>query len=157
MPYALPGLRVERLGPAHREAVERIAEQSGASVDVAAELTRSFGQAWVALTPEPQNRVIGFLIAWRAADELHLIDVAVHPDFRRRGVGGALLTTLIDHGRDNGARLVLLEVRRSNHAAQSLYRRVGFETVRVRRGYYDGGAEDGLELLLELAGSPTPP
>lgn len=158
MPDAEAGWCVERLAADHRSAVELIAEQSGATVDVAAELGRTFGHSWVALGPGLERQVVGFLIGWSAADELHLIDVAVHPAFRRRGVASRLLTALLEHGRASQARLVLLEVRRSNVAAQALYTGFGFETVRVRRGYYDGGSEDGLELMLELerASSHTP-
>jgi ribosomal-protein-alanine N-acetyltransferase len=90
------------------------------------------------------------LLAWDAADEVHLLDVAVEVVARRRGVGRRLLATVIEHGRARGARVVLLEVRRSNAPAIALYRTLGFEELGVRKGYYSDNGEDALEFQLAL-------
>lgn len=113
------------------------------------ELARGWSRLWMA-RDEGDGRPLGFLLAWHVADELSLLDVAVAPDERRRGVGRALVDALLDYGRRQGARLVLLEVRVSNAAAIALYRAFGFEDASVRRAYY-GDGEDALEMALTLA------
>lgn len=135
------------------EDAERAAELgklSGSGFDPRAELERSYARLWVARL-EPEGPPVGVLLAWDAADEVHLLDVAVEVEARRRGVGRRLLATVIEHGRRRGARVVLLEVRRSNLPAIALYRRAGFEQAGVRRGYYSDNGEDALEFRLELA------
>ena len=76
--------------------------------------------------------------------------LAVHPDYRRRGVGRYLLTTMIHNAREKGFRRVTLEVRKSNSAAQRLYQSLGFVGNGVRRGYYSNDGEDALLMVLEL-------
>jgi ribosomal-protein-alanine N-acetyltransferase len=98
---------------------------------------------------EGDEKTQAFLLAWDAADEVHLIDVVTHPDARRRGLARALLKTLIAHAAGRQAALIALEVRRSNLAAIALYRGAGFRVVGVRRSYYPGG-EDALDMLLHL-------
>lgn len=116
--------------------------------DIEAELTRSYARLWVARR-SAAGPLAGFLLAWLVADEAHLIDVIVVPGERRQGLGRALLQTLLDHALERRARVVLLEVRRSNHAAQHLYQSVGFEEVGKRAAYYADG-EDALLLRLTL-------
>jgi ribosomal-protein-alanine N-acetyltransferase len=77
-----------------------------------------------------------------------LLELASHPERRRRGVARALLDALIAHGRQNQKRLLLLEVRRSNQAAITLYESCGFQHTGVRRGYYSDTAEDALEMRI---------
>jgi [ribosomal protein S18]-alanine N-acetyltransferase len=134
---------------ADSETVETIARWSGTKVDVAAELDRGWGLPWV-VRDAPNQPPVAFLIAWRAADELHVIDIATHPDHRRRGAARALLLALIAFGRENGFRLVVLEVRASNRPARELYISLGFTVARVRRNYYAEPDEDGVDMLLEL-------
>jgi [ribosomal protein S18]-alanine N-acetyltransferase len=140
---------VTAMSPTDREAVEAIARRSGTEVDVEAELGRAWGLPWVVRDAEGAEP-IAFLIAWRAADELHVIDIATHPDHRRRGAARRLLRELITHGKAHGFRLVVLEVRTSNGPARSLYESLGFGVARVRKSYYADGGEDGLEMLLVL-------
>lgn len=94
--------------------------------------------------------VVAFLLAWAVADELHVINVATHPDHRRCGAARALLAELLTHARANRVRLVVLEVRRSNRAALSLYRSHGFCAMGIRRGYYADNAEDAIEMMLAI-------
>jgi ribosomal-protein-alanine N-acetyltransferase len=134
------------------EEAERAAELgklSGSGFDPRAELDRAFARLWVARL-EPDGPPVGVLLAWDAADEVHVLDVAVEAEARRRGVGRSLLTTAVEHGRTRGARVVLLEVRRSNAPAIALYRSFGFEEVGVRRSYYTDNGEDALVFHLEL-------
>jgi ribosomal-protein-alanine N-acetyltransferase len=95
------------------------------------------------------NEVAAYLIAWFVADEVHLGNVAVAPEHRRQGLAQQLMDELIEAGRRRGARLVTLEVRRSNRSAQDLYRKNGFYTVMIRRGYYQD-REDALVMIKPL-------
>lgn len=150
-------LDVSELGPEDRAGVLEIALAIGAELDLDAELARSFSLILVAR--DGAGRPLGFLLAWLVADEVHLIDLGTHPAHRRAGVGKALLRALLARARSQRARLVLLEVRRSNLAALELYRCHGFCATRIRPGYYDSGREDAIEMSLELDGpdDPDPP
>ena len=95
-------------------------------------------------------RIAGFIVARLIADELHVNNVAVRPEFRGRGLGSALLRTTLDGARQRNAKIAQLEVRAGNAAAQNLYRRCGFETVGRRKNYYRGPTEDALLMSLTL-------
>jgi len=69
--------------------------------------------------------IIGFAGLWLMVDEAHITTIAMHPDFRRRGLGEFLLVSMIDIAYDINARWVTLEVRVSNYNAQNLYRKYG--------------------------------
>ncbi len=89
--------------------------------------------------------------AYRVAlDELHVLDVAVHPASRRRGLARLLLRLALRAGVRAGAGVALLEVRASNQAARALYASLGFRSVGRRRDYYREPVEDAL--LLQRAG-----
>ncbi|KAK9841808.1 hypothetical protein WJX81_004521 [Elliptochloris bilobata] len=86
------------------------------------------------------------------ADELQVLELAVLPEFRRRGVGTELVRELV-RGSCRAGGTVLLEVRAGNAAAVALYQqRLGFATVGRRRGYYADG-EDALLMAMPLLGS----
>lgn len=110
------------------------------------ELTLPFSRILVAL-PADSNEVTGFLCRWLIADECHVLNIAVHPDSRRLGVGAVLISEAINEARTTGVDLVTLEVRRSNLAARQLYRKFEFEERRLRRHYY-GPGEDAI--IMEL-------
>jgi ribosomal-protein-alanine N-acetyltransferase len=97
------------------------------------------------------GRMAGYLLAWRLEGETHLGNLAVAPEYQRRGVGQALLSWLIDRTREQGPGRITLEVRAGNFAAQELYRRFGFQAVALRRGYYQDSGEDALVMLRDLA------
>ncbi|HVU00144.1 MAG TPA: GNAT family N-acetyltransferase [Polyangiaceae bacterium] len=139
---------VSPLAPTDRSAVLAIAEASSMALDLGAEEARPFAHLWVSRS-EPDSEPLAFLLAWAVADELHLIHIATSPAARRRGAARALMTALVDHATEHKARLVLLEVRRSNRAAIRLYRSFGFSAMGVRRGYYTDG-EDAVEMMLTL-------
>jgi [ribosomal protein S18]-alanine N-acetyltransferase len=92
------------------------------------------------------SRVVGFCAFWRILDELHINNLAVLPEERRRGVAAALLERILAEGRKLGAFRATLEVRRSNEAALALYKRLGFSVEATRRGYYSQPEEDALVL-----------
>jgi ribosomal-protein-alanine N-acetyltransferase len=81
-----------------------------------------------------------------ALDEMHIHTLAVAPSHRRRGLGRRLLARVLDLGARRGALSALLEVRQSNWPALALYRSFGFETLYLRRDYYDHPREDALVL-----------
>jgi ribosomal-protein-alanine N-acetyltransferase len=84
------------------------------------------------------------------ADELHVNNVAVRPEFRGQGLGCILLQTTLDQARQRDAKIAQLEVRASNNAAQKLYQRCGFEVVGRRKNYYRQPTEDALLMNLNL-------
>ena len=90
------------------------------------------------------GRVVGYICLWEVTDELHVTNVAVHPDARRRGFARALLESVFAHARVAGSRIVLLEVRPSNTEAIPLYESFGFRVIGRRRGYYYDTGEDAL-------------
>jgi [ribosomal protein S18]-alanine N-acetyltransferase len=92
---------------------------------------------------------VAFCSFWLILDELHINNLAVHPDHRRRGYGRALLQHVMDLGVRVGAVRATLEVRRSNEAALELYERLGFRVAATRRNYYEHPAEDALILWRE--------
>jgi ribosomal-protein-alanine N-acetyltransferase len=108
----------------------------------------------VALTADPEARVAGYCIAWNVLDHLQIQNLAVHPAHRRRGLGRRLLVEAIEEGRARGATEALLEVRRSNDAAQRLYRTLGFVETGIRRAYYSRPVEDALLFRKELLPMP---
>lgn len=105
---------------------------------------------WVAELTEGSwpHRLAGFIVVWIVVDEAHIGTIAVHPDFRRQGIGQRLLVRALEDAVEKGARTALLEVRRSNMGAQELYRRFGFEVVGVRPRYYRDNGEDALLMNL---------
>ena len=89
------------------------------------------------------------LVMWRIVDEVHIATIATHPERRRMGVGQRLLATALLAAQQEGAEKAFLEVRRSNVAAQEMYRRFGFEVAGVRPRYYKDNMEDALLLNLD--------
>ncbi|MGQ0734312.1 MAG: ribosomal protein S18-alanine N-acetyltransferase [Acidobacteriota bacterium] len=94
----------------------------------------------------PEHRVAGFCAFWKAADQIHINNLAIRPQLRRQGLGSLLLARSLEEARRIGATHATLEVRRSNVAAISLYLRAGFEVTGVRKLYYTSPIEDALIL-----------
>jgi len=105
------------------------------------------------LSPELAS-IVGFAGLWLMVDEAHVTTIAMHPDYRRRGLGELLLVSLIDIAYEIGARWVTLEVRVSNYPAQSLYRKYGFREAGVRHRYYSDNQEDALIMWTDEIHSP---
>lgn len=101
------------------------------------------------LVAETDGTVVGFLMAWSVADELHIINLAVDEAWRRRGLGTRLLEAAIGIGREEGSVLVTLEVRAGNLPARSFYQRHGFLETGLRRRYYRDG-EDAVIMTRQL-------
>ncbi len=99
------------------------------------------------------DRLVGYLVLSRYVDAWHVMNVAVAPESRRKGVATALLRRLLDDTRHDAQRGYTLEVRVSNVGAIALYERFGFRTKGVRRGYYTDNREDALIMWRD----PEPP
>jgi len=98
-----------------------------------------------------EYQLAGFIVARMIADELHINNVAVRPEFRSRGLGSSLLRATLAQGLARQARLAQLEVRAGNEPAQRLYRQCGFTIVGRRKKYYRGPTEDALLMSLDLS------
>ena len=90
------------------------------------------------------EKVVAYGGMWIILGEAHVTNLAVHPDYRRRGLGEMLMHCLMARAYGAGARHMTLEVRQSNRAAQKLYEKLGFKGVGHRRGYYSDNQEDAL-------------
>ena len=99
---------------------------------------------------ERAGQVIGYFCCWLVADEVHILDVAVHPDHRRCGIGRLLLQDILSEACQNGAYSASLEVRVSNQPAITLYQTLGFQQVAIRRRYYENG-EDAFLMVRSLS------
>jgi ribosomal-protein-alanine N-acetyltransferase len=111
------------------------------------ELTENpVSRGWVA---EVDRRIAAMLVLWFIIDEAHVATIAVHPDFRRQGIGEQILLFALRSAQAEGARRAFLEVRAGNVAAQAMYKKYGFEIAGVRRGYYRDNNEDALLMNLE--------
>ncbi|MBN2192788.1 MAG: GNAT family N-acetyltransferase [Polyangiaceae bacterium] len=144
--------RVVLATTAEQMAAEELVRATRVEVNVPDELSRSFARLWLAFCPD-DTRAAGLLLAWIAADELHVIDVVTRPEHRRRGVGTTLIATALAAGAARNLRLALLEVRAKNETAIRLYAAAGFAAYNVRRRYYADG-EDALEMSLSFASRP---
>jgi ribosomal-protein-alanine N-acetyltransferase len=103
----------------------------------------------VARSPEGAGRIIGYIVCWVVADELHILDLAMEPFWRRKGIARMLVLAAIRQGDAVGASRAFLEVRASNTAALVLYESLGFNRSLVREGYYDMPNEDAVVMSLE--------
>ncbi len=90
------------------------------------------------------GRLVGYLIISRYVDAWHVMNVAVAPEHRRRGIASTLLSHLFELNAAEDRRGYTLEVRVSNEGAIKLYERLGFRTRGIRRGYYTDNREDAL-------------
>ncbi|MCR4401365.1 MAG: ribosomal protein S18-alanine N-acetyltransferase [Firmicutes bacterium] len=96
------------------------------------------------LVARQSGKVIGYVGIWIILEEGHITNIAVHPDFRRRGIGERLMKAIMDYARSKGAKRFTLEVRVSNVGAQKLYEKLGFVSAGIRPGYYHDNGEDAM-------------
>ncbi|MCL2548353.1 MAG: ribosomal protein S18-alanine N-acetyltransferase [Symbiobacteriaceae bacterium] len=95
------------------------------------------------------NFIVAYAGVWLILDEGHITNVAVHPEFRGRGLGKEILRSLLKLCTCYGVRAVTLEVRPSNDIALALYHSLGFHISGIRKGYYTDTQEDALIMWLE--------
>ena len=111
-------------------------------------------RSWVA---ETEGRVVAMLVLWSIVDEAHVATIAVHPDYRRQGIGEQILLHALLAARNEGARRAFLEVRAGNTAAQAMYKKYGFVVDGIRPRYYKDNNEDAVLMSLNsLTGLTSP-
>lgn len=142
----MEGVRIRLLRATDAEATERIIAESPEATRWNPEKCEGL-PVWVA---ERATGVAGFVIACVAADEMEILDLAVEPASRRRGVGSALVDAALEHGRKAGAASVFLEVRESNERARRFYQKHGFAVSGRRPRYYREPGEDALVMSRSL-------
>lgn len=97
-----------------------------------------------------KSTLVAYGLGYVELEHFHLASMAVAPDFRRRGIGSALLRRILQEVEGRSCTRCTLEVRVGNRAARKLYDRAGFRPVRQMDDYYDNPKEDGLELALVI-------
>lgn len=151
-PLTPPGVVLRRM---REDDVAQVAEIERASFTMAwsprtfcSLLKRRDAECWLA--HDEEGRVLGYAVVWWVMDQAELANIAVHPQARRRGIASQLLDRVLGSMAARGVREIFLEVRASNAAAATLYRRRGFSEVGVRKNYYDLPREDALVLRRAL-------
>ena len=113
---------------------------------IAGELTNPLSCWLVAVEGE---KVAGYIGSQTVMGETDMMNVAVHPDYRRQGIANRLILTLVDALKKRGSHWLMLEVRQSNAPARALYEKLGFAEVGRRKNYYSKPREDALILRKE--------
>ena len=108
------------------------------------------------LVAERGGDVVGYLMAWRAGNELHILNLAVAPEARRGGAGTALLAAALAAAAEDGLTVATLEVRVGNAPARAFYARHGFAVVGRRARYYSDNGEDALIMSRPLGAGADP-
>ena len=129
-------------GPAILNILRDSAEAAQWPPESYAKLANSHGG--IVLVCIANDLVVGFVAARRTADEAEILNIAVRPDFRRKGIASALLRAVLDEFRSSPVARAFLELRESNHPARGLYERHGFVPSGRRKAYYRHPAEDAL-------------
>lgn len=140
-------IKLMPLQNAHCEAVEKIARESLPehwSLESIRDVLRYENNIFYVAYSTEDDQIIGFAGIMVIVDEAELLNIAIHPDFRRMGIGKVLMEQMIREAVKHGASRMLLEVRRSNSAARSLYSRFRFVEFFERKNYYKNPVEDAI-------------
>jgi len=105
------------------------------------ELKLSFSRLQLVRAIDQPQRLLGYVCWWLVGEEVHILNLAVHPEGRRAGVGRALIQRVLDDAARHRAASVTLEVRHDNAAALALYGSMGFDRAGMRRNYYGPGED----------------
>ena len=101
-----------------------------------------------------KEMVVGYLSFFAIADEMQIATVAVHPDFRRKGIASSLIESAEVCAKQNGCTIGELEVNVNNHKAVALYQKMGYKAVGVRKNFYPKdktfGSKDGYTMIKQL-------
>lgn len=140
------GLHIEPMGFEDLDAVQAIERASFTTPWPPHAYRTELESNWLAsyLVVRAADTVVGFGGLWMMVDEAHVTTFAVHPEWRRQGIGSRLIVALLDIAIERRASEATLEVRLSNLAARRLYERHGFRPVGLRPRYYSDDQEDAL-------------
>lgn len=105
------------------------------------ELLNIFAKYFVAVK---DGRVLGYGGMWIIIDEAHITNIAVHPNYRGKGLGDNILKAMIQQCKSQRVTAMTLEVRSSNEPAKNLYKKYGFREEGIRKAYYEDNHEDAL-------------
>lgn len=113
------------------------------------ELVNGFSEYLIAeiVDDEQQNQILGFAGVWFMKDQLHLVTLAVLPSFQKIGIGSILLINCFGLAISADMQSIVLEVRKSNFAAQNLYKRFGFKKIGELPRYYRDNDEDAIVMI----------
>ena len=143
-------IRIEEMKAEHVAQIAQLEKicfpDSWSERSIASELSNPLSYWIVALEGDV---VAGYVGSQSVLGESDMMNVAVHPDYRRRGIAERLVTELISALKDRGNYQLTLEVRVSNFCAQKLYEKLGFSLVGKRPRYYQNPKEDALILRKE--------
>ena len=138
-------LKIVRMTVAHIEEIARLEKECFSSPwsedGLKSELDNNFARFYVAFLGD---KIAGYIGSHNVLGEVYITNVAVFPEFRRVGVGKALVEFLVDEMKGENAEFVTLEVRKTNFNAISLYEKCGFEKVGERRNFYEKPIEDAI-------------
>ena len=102
-----------------------------------------FSNAYV-IVERAKGKIIGYILFWKIEEEAQITNIAVHPDYRRKGIARYILNEIMHQIHEQGANYIILEVRPSNLAARMLYNTLGFKVLGIRKRYYRSPDEDAL-------------
>ncbi len=139
-----------KMQPSHIDGVKALldicfGDSAWSRESIAAQLDQNVSCCAVALD---EDRVVGYIAYEVILDEGSLIELAVLPEYRQKGIGRKLVELMLTSC--DGVRTVCLEVRASNTPAMRLYESVGFRRISMRRGYYDSPKEDAVIMILQF-------
>ena len=99
---------------------------------------------------ETEKGIVGFCGMWLVLDECHVTNIAILPEERGKKLGEQLMKEAIKIAKAQGAKVMTLEARVSNHAAQNLYRKLGFQNGGIRKRYYSDNHEDAIVMWVNF-------
>ena len=108
----------------------------------------------IGMVAEHGEKVVGFMIYELHKNKLHILNFAVHPSWRRLGVGAQMVAKLISKLSSHRRTRITLEVRETNLAAQLFFRQQEFRAVRVLRGFYEDSGEDAFLMAYRFGDDP---
>lgn len=133
-------------------AIERLCQPApwtGAQFE--AELAKPYSHLLVMTDDETDSEIVGFIIYWKMMDEAEILDLCVHPQYQRQGFAQRMVRQVVSEALRDGLKRVLLDVRKSNAGAISLYQNLGFTVRQVRKQFYSNG-EDGYTMAVDMSG-----
>ncbi|UCD84641.1 MAG: ribosomal protein S18-alanine N-acetyltransferase [Deltaproteobacteria bacterium] len=116
--------------------------------------SRSFENFLARREDGSKRMILGYICLLPVRRKVHILNIAVHPEFRRKRIATRLINFSLDHCLARGIREAVLEVRRSNRQAQEMYKKLGFKEVGIEKAYYSDNQEDAIKMHREIAPRP---